>query len=206
MISLRTQVERHRADELDWPTIWLAEMVRQESHPFFLRLLEGETLDDLAGIGYRINTRSSKRRGASEPSENSDIKKLIEEVGDIPAVKPGRLIELIKATRSVAGMQLLYNWRFAFRPEAITWKEFEGILVRWNIWFLPGHWRATDRTDLPSLKPRRLLSRCTQIPDFQKDGHFTAVKIDNFTFKSICSSCNNGTTRGRSEAAPLATH
>jgi hypothetical protein len=131
MISLRTQVERHRPDELDWPTIWLAEMVRLESHSFFLRLLEGKTLDDLAGIGYRLNTGSSRRRGASEPSGNSDIQKLIEEVGGIPAVKVERLSELIKATRSVAGMNLLYNWRFAFRPEAITWKEFEGILARW---------------------------------------------------------------------------
>lgn len=130
MISLKTQVERHRPDELDWPTIWLAEMVRQESYPFFLRLLEGKTLDDLAGIGYQVNAQSSRRSASAQSSGDSEIENLIKEVGETS--KGDRLIELIKATRSVAGMHLLYNWKFSFRPEPITWKEFESIVALWS--------------------------------------------------------------------------
>jgi len=132
MISLRNQVERHRHDELDWPTIWLAEMVRQESYPFFLRLLEGKTLDEIAGIGFQINTNSSLRRGSEQTSGDADILTLIKEVDGITKAQSDRLIELIKATRSVAGMHLLYNWKFSFRPEPITWKEFESMFSLWS--------------------------------------------------------------------------
>ena len=130
MISLKTQIDRHRPNELDWPTIWLAEMVSQESYPFFLRLLEGRTLDDLAGIGFRINARGSGPISSVQASDDSDIEKLIQEVGETS--KSNRLIELIKATRSVAGMHLLYNWKFSFRPEPITWKEFESMFSLWS--------------------------------------------------------------------------
>jgi hypothetical protein len=132
MISLKTQVDRHRPDELDWPTIWLAEMVRQESYAFFLRLLEGETLSDLAGIGYQINAHGSRRRGTQDSPDDSDIERLIKEVSGISKNQAGRLRDLIKATRSTAGMNLLYNWKFSFRPEPITWKEFEGVVAAWS--------------------------------------------------------------------------
>jgi hypothetical protein len=86
----------------------------------------------LAGIGYQIDTSRSQRRASSQPSDDSDIEKLIQEVGDITKIQAGRLIELIKATRSLAGTHLLYNWKFSFRPEPITWKEFEGFVAHWS--------------------------------------------------------------------------
>jgi predicted KAP-like P-loop ATPase len=39
LVSLQPQLARHGTDELNWVEIWLAEMVRQESDAFFMRLL-----------------------------------------------------------------------------------------------------------------------------------------------------------------------
>ena len=43
-----------------------------------------------------------------------------------------RLIELVNATRALAGFRLQYNWKFALRPEAVTWKEFNELLMHWK--------------------------------------------------------------------------
>ncbi len=132
LVSLQPQLARHRADELNWVEIWLAEMVRQESYPFFMRLLDGKALDSLIGIGYKIHKRERRKGVDNEANDNADIKKVIDEVGGINEKQTERLIELVNATRMLAGLQLEYSWKFALRPEAITWKEFYELLARWK--------------------------------------------------------------------------
>lgn len=133
LVSLQPQLARHGADELNWVEIWLAEMVRQESYPFFVRLLDGGALESLIGIGCKIR-KSERRRKGEDKKENddADIKKIIDEVGGINQKQTERLIELVNATRTLAGLHLEYNWKFALRPEAITWKEFYELLAQWK--------------------------------------------------------------------------
>lgn len=133
LVSLQPQLARHGGDELNWVEIWLAEMVRQESYPFFVRLLDGATLESLMGVGYRIRKTERVRKGEdSESNENGEIRKLIDEVGGINEKQIDRLIELVNATRALAGFRLQYNWKFALRPEAVTWKEFNELLMHWK--------------------------------------------------------------------------
>jgi len=133
LVSLKPQLQRHGAGELNWVEIWLAEMIRQESYPFFMRLLDGSAFDSLIGSGYK--SRQAERRRKSEDNqsaENADIKQLIQEVGGIGEKQATRLVELIGATRMLGGFHLLYNFKFALRPEAITWKEFNELLAEWK--------------------------------------------------------------------------
>jgi hypothetical protein len=131
LVSLQPQLVRHGADELNWVEIWLAEMIRQESYEFFMRLLDGGELESLIGIAYKIR-RSERRKKGEDKDDNADIKKVIDEVGGINEQQIERLIELVNATRNLAGFHLEYNFKFALRPEAITWKEFYELLAQWK--------------------------------------------------------------------------
>jgi len=133
LIALQPQLARHGDDEINWVEIWLAEMVRQESHTLFVRLLEGDTLDRLVGAGYKLRNAESKNSRGDEPAnENADLARLIDDVGGISKQNAERLIELLNATRTLAGIHLAYNFRFALRPEALTWKEFYALLALWK--------------------------------------------------------------------------
>jgi KAP family P-loop domain len=133
LVSLQPQLSRHGADELNWVEIWLAEMIRQESYPFFMRLLDGDALESLIGIGFTVRRNERKRKSAdSDVSDDADIKKLIEEVGGINEKQTARLIELVHAARALGGSHLQYNFKFALRPETITWKEFYELIAEWK--------------------------------------------------------------------------
>lgn len=133
LISLQPQVTRHRADELNWVEIWIAEMIRQESYPFFMRLLDSGAVESLIGIGYKVRESDRRRKGGdNEAKDNADIKEVIAEVGGINDEQTERLIELVNAARMLGGFHLQYNFKFALRPEAITWKEFYELLDQWK--------------------------------------------------------------------------
>jgi hypothetical protein len=133
LVSLQPQLSRHGADELNWVEIWLAEMIRQESYPFFMRLLDGDALESLIGIGFKIRKHERRRKGTdTDASDDADIKKLIEEVGGINEKQTVRLIELVNTARALGGFYLQYNFKFALRPETITWKEFYELTAEWK--------------------------------------------------------------------------
>lgn len=133
LVSLRSQVTRHKVDELNWVEIWLAEMIRQESYPFFMQLLDEDVLDSLIGVTYRIRQIERRRKSVNNAaSDNTELKKVITEVGGINEGQMDRLIELVDAARMLGGLHLQYNFKFALRPEAITWKEFYELLDQWN--------------------------------------------------------------------------
>jgi hypothetical protein len=132
LVSLHPQLARHGADELNWVEIWLAEMIRQESYPFFMRLLDGDALESLIGIGYKFRRSELRTKGEDKTNDNADIRKVIDEVSGINEKQAARLIELVNATRTLAGLHLQYNFKFALRPEAVTWKEFYELLAQWK--------------------------------------------------------------------------
>jgi hypothetical protein len=133
LVSLQPQLARHGPDELNWVEIWLAEMIRQESFLFFMLLLDGSSLEELVGISYKLRRGERRRKGEdSQLDDNADIRKVIGEVGGINEKRAERLIELVKATRELAGLQIEYNFKFALRPEATTWKEFHELLAQWK--------------------------------------------------------------------------
>ena len=133
LVSLEPQLARHRHDELNWVEIWLAEMIRQESYPFFMRLVDGDDLDSLVGIGHRVRRTQRQRKDEDDQtSDNADIKKVTHEVGVTDERQTARLIELVNATRALGGFNLLYNFKFALRPEAITWREFDELVAEWK--------------------------------------------------------------------------
>ena len=133
LVSLQPQLARHGADELNWVEIWLAEMIRQESYPFFMRLLDGDVLESLIGIGYKFQRSERRTKGEdNKTDDNADIRKVIDEIAGINEQQAARLIELVNATRTLAGLYLQYNFKFALRPESVTWKEFYELLARWK--------------------------------------------------------------------------
>jgi hypothetical protein len=132
LVALQPQLIRHRADELNWVEIWLAEMIRQESFAFFMRLLDGGALESLIGVGYQVRQLDLRMKGKDDQTEDADIKEVAQEVGGINEKQILRLIELIKAARTLGGSHLEYNFKFALRPEAITWKEFDELLLAWK--------------------------------------------------------------------------
>jgi hypothetical protein len=90
-------------------------------------------LEDLAGIAFRIRKKGNKDPlDPSQIEENGELLSLMDEVGVIDQVKRNRLVELIRATRELAGIHLLYNWKFSLSPDAITWKEFRELLALWK--------------------------------------------------------------------------
>ena len=133
LVSLQPQVERHGAGELNWVEIWLAEMIRQESYPFFMLLLDGDTLESLVGISYKLRQSGLRTKGEdNEANDNADIRKVIDEAGEINNEHAKRLIELVNATRTLAGFHVQYSFKFALRPEAVTWKEFCELSAQWK--------------------------------------------------------------------------
>jgi hypothetical protein len=132
--SLKPQISRHNEDELNWVDIWLAQLIRDESYPFFEKLLEGDALEKEIGVRFHFS-QSSSRIGLKDKTEdkNAGVKRIIEAVGIKDDALSARLIHLVEGVRSrSSALQLRYNWELTRRPHAITWKEFGGLMERWR--------------------------------------------------------------------------
>ena len=57
LVALKPQIARHSADELSWTDMWLAQMIRLESHSFFELLLTTDALGKETGLGYAFRKR-----------------------------------------------------------------------------------------------------------------------------------------------------
>jgi KAP family P-loop domain len=130
LASLQPQVARHGTDELNWVDLWLAQMLRHESYPFFELLLKGDNLEEVAGYLYSIKEKLSERKGKKE--ENEQLRHLLEQAGieDPDLVK--RLTRLVEASRSRSSQNFRYMCELANRPHALTWKEFRSIRAKWE--------------------------------------------------------------------------
>jgi KAP family P-loop domain len=133
--TLKPQISRHNEDELNWIDIWLAQLIRGESYPFFERLLEGDTLEKEIGAGFRVSQSSSRPKFLDKAEDkNTGVKRIIEAVGISDPAQTATLIHLVEGARSRSSLlQLRYNWELTRRPHAITWKEFGGLMEKWRV-------------------------------------------------------------------------
>lgn len=134
LAALKPQIVRHDPDEFNWVDMWLAQMLRLESHPFFEYLLAPDVLEKETGLGYALARELSRRRAGKDEGndDNKTIKQLIKEVGiDDPALTK-RIIQLMAAIRSRASLMFRYSCELAVRPHAVTWKEFRLLREKWS--------------------------------------------------------------------------
>jgi hypothetical protein len=133
LAALRPQVSRHDPDELNWVDMWLAQMLRLESYPFFERLLvKDDTLEKEAGPLYQLlNTRSRNKLSNKAEQRNESLIRLIKESGVEAPATVEKLIQLIEAVRSRSSAHFGYVCELAMRPHAVTWREFRSFQAMW---------------------------------------------------------------------------
>jgi hypothetical protein len=134
LASLGPQISRHDAGELNWVDIWLAQMLRLESHPFFARLLKDDTLESEAGAAHDLILEMSKSRwiDGEERDNNLSLKELIAEAGVEDVQKAQRIITLVEAIRARGSTTFRYAAELTARPHAVTWKEFRAVEKSWR--------------------------------------------------------------------------
>jgi len=130
LASLQPQVARHDVDELNWVDMWLAQMLRHESYPFFELLLQGDTLEEVAGYLYSFKLKLSKKKEAQE--ENKRLTDLLEQAGVEDSTLVQRVTRLVEASRARSSQHFRYICELANRPPALTWKEFRSICAKWE--------------------------------------------------------------------------
>jgi hypothetical protein len=132
LASLKTQIDRHDPDELNWVDMWLAQMLRLESYAFVERLLRGDALDREAGTLYQLLKAPSRNNLESEgQKKNESLTQLIQESGVENSAVVKRMIQLIEAIRSRSSVMFRYSCELAIRPCAVTWKEFRQLFTSW---------------------------------------------------------------------------
>src|SRR5208282_1366498 len=120
LAAIKPQLIRHDPDELNWVDIWLAQMLRLESHRFFERLLKGKTLDAEISL-YELHAKRSRNK---QNDEDASLRGLM---GEIRNERPALIIwerQIAIAARARASMQFRYMCELALRPHTVTWKEF----------------------------------------------------------------------------------
>jgi len=132
LAALRPQVARHDPDELNWVDMWLAQMLRLESYPFFERLLAENTLEAVLGESYRISKSLQDRLSQEAKDREDPLDKLINEAGVRDSASIDRIRRLSEAVRSRGSFRFRYVCELAVRPHAVTWKEFRALLAEWK--------------------------------------------------------------------------
>jgi hypothetical protein len=130
LASLQPQVARHGVDELNWVDMWLAQMLRHESYPFFELLLKGDTLEEVAGYLHSVKRKFSKHKETQD--ENKELELLVQRAGIKEPALAGRVTRVVEACRSRSSQHLRYICELANRPHALTWKEFRLIRATWQ--------------------------------------------------------------------------
>jgi hypothetical protein len=134
LVALKPQIARHSADELSWTDMWLAQMIRLESHSFFELLLTTDALGKETGLGYAFRQEMRRRhQDDEEDKENQSLKELLERAGIHDPVTESRIIQLMEAVRTRASISFRYSCELAERPHAVTWKEFDMLQKIWSL-------------------------------------------------------------------------
>jgi hypothetical protein len=133
LAALRPKIERHDPDELNWTDMWLAQMLRLESHAFVELLLRGDALDREAGTLYQLLKAPSRNRlEGQRQKKNESLTQLIRNSGVKNSATVKRLIQLIEAVRSRSSFMFRYACELAMRPHAVTGKEFRLLFTSWT--------------------------------------------------------------------------
>ena len=131
LASLQPQVARHDVDELNWVDMWLAQMLRHESYPFFELLLNGDVLERVAGHLYSLRRKVSGQKEMDD--EDKQLKQLLQRASIKDPALIERLTRLVEASRSRSSFHFRYMCELANRPHAVTWKEFRLIRAAWEV-------------------------------------------------------------------------
>jgi len=133
LAALKSQIDRHDPDELNWVDMWLAQLLRLESYAYFDRLITGGTLEEQVGTIYELRrARSRDELGSKGEDEDNSLRNAIKDAGVEDSAVVERLIQLIVAMRSRASLKLRYVCEIALRPHAVTWKEFRSFYAGWT--------------------------------------------------------------------------
>ena len=128
--SMRDEVARHEAHELDWGVILLIALVRGESETFAAHLLS-KTIDD--GLDW---SRWAVNQDDREQQDKDELERLLV---DYPELKTRRerVERLVNAWRErmplLPGERIRYQAKFALSPHCITWGEFKEFLATWRL-------------------------------------------------------------------------
>lgn len=136
---LRPQIDRHNPDELQWPVILAANVIKvrypQLAHP----LLRDETFWSkwrLATFGMKSERDESDRTKLLHSHIDEVSKK---ELVELTTKERDELISSVKTLCSSGGAGILvYEDNFAYQlqiaeaPAAVTWKEFDQCLSKWE--------------------------------------------------------------------------
>ncbi len=139
--TLRYEVDRHDADELDWSTILIGQLIRQESE-VFLRLFIQEALVeakfDLIGLFDRDGEHKETRKKLIEDIlVKADIK------NPLQRERLQSIVEKWRVHRVLFNVEKIhYQLTFSEHPHALTWKEYRKFLDVWELW--PAREEASD--------------------------------------------------------------
>ena len=127
---LRDQVARHDPDELNWPLIYICQLIRLESEPYLWWLLDeldGENFDLLGFLGGRRD---------DEAAAKEKISKLIEPSGKKSDSQKANIEKLVLGLIDHAGLMQAHQKRYSaeiwINPHAVTWKEFRELFAAWR--------------------------------------------------------------------------
>lgn len=129
--SLRDEVLRHDADELDWVTILISQLIRLESELFlrgFVETVVGGTEIDWSGFLGDEKEQEQKRIDV--------VNAQLEEHGITDEARRKRLAFLVDKWHArklrVGDLNVRYQVFLNERPHAITWKEFHQFFELWR--------------------------------------------------------------------------
>ena len=129
--SIKDEVARHEADELDWDTILLIELFRVENDQFVKHLLRMST--DPEKFKWLYLGPDKGEQAANELADNDELFACV----PISGLSRARLEKLTAAWRqrlSVGNSErLVYQGTFALAPHLSTWREFNQFFEDWRV-------------------------------------------------------------------------
>ncbi len=134
-----SEANRHRDGEIDWKALIFAQMIKQESAPFFdvyAVSTFGDNTDDYSGDNPWISAAVEQDKDKAAQDEQVRINSLLDKVGITVATKRERLLSLCEGWRESYGVygqhKITYALKLLSQPEALTWAEFDSFLKVWN--------------------------------------------------------------------------
>ncbi|HEV2455360.1 MAG TPA: P-loop NTPase fold protein [Verrucomicrobiae bacterium] len=137
---LKPQIQRHHASELHWPVILAANAIKVRQSK-----LASALLGDKEFWGSIEFLPFSAKDGEKEAELNDVISKHVDKCAAACRVQlePTERTEIFRALRSISSRivtawfgsgvdTLIYQMNVAESPHAVTWKEFEEFIERWN--------------------------------------------------------------------------
>jgi hypothetical protein len=129
LASLRWEVERHKMEEIDWPTIIFSTMLRLESQTFYERYVDATFSREK---NPWIHAVASKTGEEDEAKRTND---LLDAFGPEDAEARNRVLAICRAWRLGYGFgdqeRVRYQLALITSPTSLTWAEFDSVYLLW---------------------------------------------------------------------------